>query len=625
MFFSYRVFILVTFIFFVTQVVYSQNHFELAVDNMKRYAIVEDTMRMNEHFKTHGLFWNVPLLLSLKAELLFQKQPTLIAQRKKQFELLLNDSLSLANYYYLLGGYYINEYKYDSALNYLNKSDSLLENSNAKVLKSLINRNIAACYSNKGDFYKAINYYEKANTFNVGNDVVKNYIDLSIATTYKDYSYYDSALSYLLRLENVFDENNNYKLLASVHTRLAEVYINLGKYYRAKNYLNKVLGAPSEKTIDKIKVRALIALSTMEHTDTALMYLDSAISIANKNNYNKLLLYSFLNKSAKLLDIGQYNKSLSYLRSSEQLNKVVNDYTVESAIYSNYGSLYMQSKQFQKARGYFKKSLLLSFKYNITDGILYNQKKIAEVFEEQRKFEEAFAEFKLYKFYQDSLFNTENNAKINALEEQVRLERAQKKQKGLKLVRFKENALREKYYFFTVLLILFMVLTILFLFFKNRLYKKNNELQLLKINSLKGVNKSVSKQLSHQKALLVESKTKIDEWKALLRKNSGAEDLTTSILEMLNKVKKTQNDWDDFFEKFEILNSNILSDLKSKHTNLTGYDMRHIALIKLNFSISESSSILSVTEDSVKKARYRLKKKMNLNKADSLKRYLNEL
>ncbi len=611
---------------FAIHIIYTQSHYELAVDNMKKHAIQGDTLSMNENFKKINSYRNVPLFLSLKAELLFQKEPRQIAQKRKSMELLLiKDSLSLANYYYLLGGYYINEYKYDSALNYLNQSDSLLKNSNAEILRSLVNRNIAACYSNKGNFYKAINYYEKASSYNIGDGIVKNYIDLSIATTYKDFSYYDSALSYLLRLENVLEENNNYLLLASVHTRLAEVYINLGKDYKAKNYLNLVLKAPNEKKINKIKVRALIALSNIENTNEALKYLDSAISISQANNYDKLLLYSFLNKSAKLLDIDEHNRSLSYLKFSEQLNKIVNDYTVRSAIYSNYGSLYMQNGQFKRARAYFRKSLLLSFKYKITDGILYNQKKIAETFEGQKKFKEAFAEFKLYKLYQDSLFNTEKNSQINALEEQVRLERIKKEQEDLKLIQFKEKALREKYYFFTVLLILLMVLIILFLFFKNRLYKKNNELQLLRIENLKGVNKSVSKQLSHQKELLVESKTKINEWKTFLRKNNSAEDLTAATLDVLGKVNKTQNDWDDFFEKFEILNSNILSDLKSKHPNLTGYDMRHIALIKLNFSISESSSILSVTDDSVKKARYRLKKKMNLHKTDSLKKYLNEL
>lgn len=596
------------------------------INKVKAHSLVGDTLQIKQLITEISPFNQTTLYTYLKLELVSHQAPAFLVKNKRVIEqILARDIILHGNFYHLLGTYYINEFQFDSALYYLNQADSLLKQEHEPLTKVLIYRHIAACYSNVGHYFKAQSFYQKAKAQNITNELVKNYLIASIATTFKDYSYYDSSLTYFLRLENDYKENKNDLELANVRIQLAEVYINLGDVFKAKKYLNQVLNVENHITSEKVKVRALIAMSNIADLNEAIDYLDAAIVLAKSGRYQRLLLYGVLNMAAKLIDAGESSQCMNYLRICESLNEKVNDYAARSAIYSNYGSVYLGQKKFDVARDYFERSLNLSFDYNMSDGILFNQRKIAESYEKESLFKDAYQNYMLYKHYYDSIFNGDNELKIKQLEEAINSERVEKQTEVIKGIIIKEQAIRNRNWFIVILILLVLVIISSFFFFKYRLFKKDNDLKTLKIQNLKGINEKVSNQLNHQKELLHQSKSKIDEWKKLATQEHSMNDLNDSTLEMLKNVNKTQKDWDLFFDKFELLNSNNFSDLKSKHPNLSGYDMRQIALVKLNFSISESSSILSVTEDSIKKARYRLKKKLGLKKGQSLKEYVNSI
>jgi len=66
------------------------------------------------------------------------------------------------------------------------------------------------------------------------------------------------------------------------------------------------------------------------------------------------------------------------------------------------------------------------------------------------------------------------------------------------------------------------------------------------------------------------------------------------------------------------LNKNFYTRLKQKYPDISTNDLKICALIKLNLSIKEMASILNISPDSVKTARHRLRKKLQLNTEDNL-------
>ena len=65
--------------------------------------------------------------------------------------------------------------------------------------------------------------------------------------------------------------------------------------------------------------------------------------------------------------------------------------------------------------------------------------------------------------------------------------------------------------------------------------------------------------------------------------------------------------------------------LGKKHTNLSRNELKLCALIKLNFSTKEMSQLLGVSTDTVNKARYRLRKKLELQREDNLFTYISSI
>ena len=62
--------------------------------------------------------------------------------------------------------------------------------------------------------------------------------------------------------------------------------------------------------------------------------------------------------------------------------------------------------------------------------------------------------------------------------------------------------------------------------------------------------------------------------------------------------------------------------LKTRFTDLSPADVRLIMLVKERFGVGEAASTLGISYESVKKARYRLRKKLELPEEDNLDSFI---
>ncbi len=98
-----------------------------------------------------------------------------------------------------------------------------------------------------------------------------------------------------------------------------------------------------------------------------------------------------------------------------------------------------------------------------------------------------------------------------------------------------------------------------------------------------------------------------------------------SIRRQIKRNMNSENDWDLFKLYFEEVNKNFFSTLQENCKDLTTGDQKLAALIKLNLNIKEAAAVLNISPDSLKKARYRLRKKLGLYDRENLADYLNRI
>ncbi|TXD46357.1 two-component regulator propeller domain-containing protein [Polaribacter sp. IC073] len=84
-------------------------------------------------------------------------------------------------------------------------------------------------------------------------------------------------------------------------------------------------------------------------------------------------------------------------------------------------------------------------------------------------------------------------------------------------------------------------------------------------------------------------------------------------------------DWENFYSIFNQVHPTFIKELKNQCTKLSERDIQLSALIKLNFPSQHIATFFGISLSSVKVARHRLRKKLELNKNESLKDFLLEL
>lgn len=97
---------------------------------------------------------------------------------------------------------------------------------------------------------------------------------------------------------------------------------------------------------------------------------------------------------------------------------------------------------------------------------------------------------------------------------------------------------------------------------------------------------------------------------------------TKKVIRLINEVERSDDDWDRFAVHFDHVHSNFLSILKEKFPALTSNELKLCAFLKMNLSSKEIADLLSISLKAVEVARYRLRKKLQINTDVNLNDFL---
>lgn len=97
------------------------------------------------------------------------------------------------------------------------------------------------------------------------------------------------------------------------------------------------------------------------------------------------------------------------------------------------------------------------------------------------------------------------------------------------------------------------------------------------------------------------------------------------IMQEINESFNHDQHWEEFRSIFEQVHQTFFDKLKSHSENLSSNDMRLVALLKMNLSSNDIASLLGISSDSLRVARHRLRKKLNLEQGESLTTFIQTL
>jgi tetratricopeptide (TPR) repeat protein len=286
-----------------------------------------------------------------------------------------SSDLSLATTYNNMASMYDNRGDYSKALEFYEKSNRILEKSllpNDPTLATSYS-NIGLVYGNIGDYSNALQFYEKSLTIRE-KVLPTNHPDLgnsynNIGDLYEKMGIYSKALEFFEKSNKILERS-----LPPNHPDLATSYNNIGLLYNDVNDYSKALQF-LEKSI-KITEKVL----PTNHPDLGNSYNNIGLVYCSMKDYSKAL--EFYTKSLEISEkalppnhptlavlynnigmvyesLGDYSKALQSLEKSLKIReKVLPENHPDCATsYNNIGLVYSSMKDYSKALQFYDKSL----------------------------------------------------------------------------------------------------------------------------------------------------------------------------------------------------------------------------------------------------------------------------
>lgn len=407
----------------------------------------------------------------------------------------------------------------------------------------------------------------------------------------------------------VFEKNKNYEKLARIYNALAQVFQfqhNPTKTtYYTKKALDYILLTKDQAHITTATMNYGVSLSDDKKFEASLKVFDDALkmAIASKDTVNLKDIY--LNMASTYYDKGDYNKILQPAMLGLALAQKSGDVGAILRGEAILGAALIRQKKFEEADEHFKKAEALSAKV----GSPYFDRQIAFIRTEwaslQGNYKEAFRYQQ--KFYEiDTLLaNIENKQRVSELETRLRMN-----EKELENINLQNRLAQQKWLFIGGTLLLGFIIVIFYLqrkslSQKNALLKAQHKLAETELSLVQTQLESFADTVAEKNQLISQIE---NELKDLKIKDEAS---TNNLLEQINQARiLTDDQWKDFRLKFERLHPQFITRLRQQVPNLTDTETQMACMIRLNFSTNQVAGMLGISNESVTKNKYRLRKKI---------------
>jgi len=107
-------------------------------------------------------------------------------------------------------------------------------------------------------------------------------------------------------------------------------------------------------------------------------------------------------------------------------------------------------------------------------------------------------------------------------------------------------------------------------------------------------------------------------------KNKETRQAIVQIIKEIDITLKLQEDWEQFTHHFDQVHGDFSTRLREEFTDLTPNEQKLCAFLRLNLNTKEIANLMGISQRGVEVARYRLRKKLGLEKGQNLSKFILE-
>lgn len=489
--------------------------------------------------------------------------------------------------------------------------------------------------------------------------------------------HYAKALEYYLEAKKLFEKSSQKQSLADVYNKLGTLYYYNRDTMKARNHheyaiqIYRAIGDEEGTAVTLGKIGALFEKKQLP--DSAFYYQRQALiaygSVNNKEGMAKI----YENLGSIHEDLSHYDSAMYYFQTAFKLytESGASIQTVE--IINNLGDIYRKTGRLKQGLAESFKALQLAQLHNEPYQISSAYRDISKAYNLLQQNDSAFYYSEIARSYLLDIYSAENNKQMAFLQALDDMERKNNEIRTLQ----NERKLTFITTIATIVIIILLIIAILSVMSRQRLKLKiEQETSNQKLNMVEtrrqlaeaGLKASIleeetlkaelrNKQLEREK-LDIEFKNKeMEEHQLKMEIEVKSKELSTHVLHVIQKnqlleglkkdleqlIKDDKRDqkkqmkqviqqinqnfnndayWNDFSNTFEQIHTSFFENLNIRYPGLTATDLKLVSLLKMNMDSNDMTTMLGISPDSLRVARYRLRKKLNLNQGENLTAFL---
>lgn len=442
---------------------------------------------------------------------------------------------------------------------------------------------------------------------------------------------FDKALEKYFQSIDLANEDSALK--ARVYNRIGVVYGRIDDHLTAYDFFIKCIELSKQINLQSIEMSAKNNLANtllmLGKSDSALQLKEEVYeySLTHPTEVSQDLIK--VNLATSYAERGNYTKAESYFLSFIESQKTDSLTNLLGVAQMNLSQLYGLKKEWQKAIEY-GKSAEQTFLFT------KNQKDLAQVyknlkgyFENLNQTKKALAYSNKFIDLKDELEDSYNQADLRQIktnyDKKLREEELKNKSLMLEITKKEKQLITRKLFFIISVSSLILVLAIVIYLYQRKKIKNNLEI----INDIaERINNESKNQAINQRKIekltkdLIQKEEKIKSFENHLLSKQKRE--ANTLAEMIKRGLKTEEDWTVFLTEFNLEYKLFLDDLTTK-TTLSKNDVKILALQKLKLTTNEMALVMNITLGGVKKARNRLREKLNLPEEVTLNEFVSKI
>lgn len=460
---------------------------------------------------------------------------------------------------------------------------------------------------------------------------------------------FNRANAYLISALMICKRNNYNRELGKTYNLLGQVYeysqqmkLALEHYWLAHTVFNKLKDstglAETYGSLGHFHEKA-------SQYDSAIFYQQKALSIYENQKNKAGIAKTYDNIGSIYEDQENYQLALTNFTEAQRLNLQIGNEVDALINLNNIGDIYRKTNQLAKALSTSQQVLELAKSQNQIYQMRSAYRDLGKVYSKLGDFKNSYAYLDSCHEITGKIYNLEIAHEI--ADTRALYDVAQKEQQ-ISLLE-KDHKIDQAYQVGLIIGAIFILIIGILVFRQQRVrIKKNQKLYAAQKHLTQANEEKLKAELEYTKLyeekLEQEIKNKSRELTTnalqIIRKNEFLEglihelkkaekDIPEEIGKKIKKIRKSidynfslDDDWQEFESVFQNVHQDFFNQLRKLFPDLTSADIRLCAMLRLNLNSQDIAAIMGISQDSLRIARYRLRKKIGITKGGNLYSYI---